>query len=304
MAEELSAVAQILAGAPVEDPPEGEDKKPEDLETDLDSGADVPTDKGTVSVDSPEGADSDGSSDTDSEGDETGDEGAEDLEPLTVSQIAEEMGIEPAEVYERLQVSIGEDSMSFGEFKDRAKDLLKSDKLLADATTAHDETTVEVDSLRRGISVAVRQLGRLPTDAEVQQGNEEYQTYLRGEAAAVLTVIPAWKDPPQAAKEHGDIQKLMAGYHFRASEVANVTDHRQLRLLNDYAKLKARIDGVPATEIKKGVRQHQGKKAPRKAAKQTTAETIKADHSSGKLTRNDAVTALILGGISNEREQS
>ena len=66
-------------------------------------------------------------------------------ESYTAKQLAERLEIKPSELYKNLQIDVGNDqTLSLGEIKDRAKELVQSETLRAEALSARESGELEL----------------------------------------------------------------------------------------------------------------------------------------------------------------
>lgn len=83
----------------------------------------------------------------------------------------------------------------------------------------------------------------LPPEAREKIAQQQIQ-HLQQQHGLMLQAIPEWKD--QAAFEKGRIQIHQLGEEYGV-DLSRVTDHRVVKMLNDYATLKARIKTAKAS---------------------------------------------------------
>jgi len=101
----------------------------------------------------------------------------------------------------------------------------------------------------------------LPPEAKQKIAQQQLQ-YLQGEHAAMLNAIPEFKD--QAAFEKGRLAIFELGKEYGV-DTSRVTDHRVVKMLHDFGRLKAQIKGARAglKQVKapepKAIVQHTGK---------------------------------------------
>lgn len=267
MSEELSPAAAILTGvpAPDSDPDENLDESESlDQETDPLAVEDVP-------------------------------EAASDAEqaPTTVKELAEKLGVRPAELYNMLKIDTGDgESMTLSEMKDRAKDLKQSDKLLADS--AEKQLSAENEILRRNreLQLVAQKIGRNPTEAERAEATATFNQYAKEQKAMTLDVIGDWADPAVQRVELKLIGETLTEYGFRPSEIEAILDHRQVKLLRDYTKLRQRLKDAGASEVKVNRKQKVASKRKSAPTKQSPTELFKA----GKITKEQAILRALANG--------
>ena len=262
MAQELSQAAAVLTGQPIETP-EGESPPPGD-------SPDQEVDP--LAVEEPE---------------------APLAEPMTAKEMAAKLGIEPSELYSSLKVDLGDgDSITLSEWKDRAKELRQSDKLLADS--AEKQLSAENEILRRNreLQLAAQKLGRNPTEAERKEATELFNQYAASEKAATLDVITDWSDAAVQRNDLKAIGETLTEYGFRPSEIEAILDHRQVKILRDFTKLRQRLKDAGKAEVKVKRTQQGAYKRKSAPTKQSPGDLYRA----GKLTKEQAVLRALANG--------
>ena len=82
----------------------------------------------------------------------------------------------------------------------------------------------------------------LPPEAKERIAQQQLQ-HLQAQHGAMLEAIPEWKD--QAAFEKGRVAIFELGKEYGV-DTSRVTDHRVVKMLNDFSRLKAQIKGARA----------------------------------------------------------
>ncbi len=270
MAEGLSDVASILTGQPA-----GEDESP--VSPTPDAAQETEPVPGEQAPDTPAPTD---------------DEPPEKAEPLSVKQLAEKLEITPAQLYARLEITVGDKKMSLGEFKDRARQLHDADKALTDADAHALKSGNEVLRQNRALAIALKRLGRPLTDAELSEGETLQSEYIKEQNRLTLAAIPAWSDTAVQNDEVAQIGALLTEYGFNPVEASQVVDHRTIKIFRDFTAQSKRLKAAEKSVIApKSVPSGKGK---RKSApdKRTATDRYKA----GELSQRDAITAIISEG--------
>ncbi len=213
--------------------------------------------------------------------------------PGTVKQLAERLGVKPGDIYKALKIDLDGVEVSLGEFKDRAKELHRVDVLLAEAESHRTASQNETLRQSRALSIAMARLGRALTPGEVAQADEQHNEYLKGENQKTLNVISEWSDATVQSSELKAIGKLLIEYGLSPAEIQGVADHRQIKILNDFARLRSRMKSASdSVQRKKGSK-------PGKARRRTADKPIeraKAAHKAGDLSDNAMILSLIADG--------
>lgn len=271
MAEELSTVASLLAGAPappqeteettvqdaVETPPAIEAEPAEDTGQTVEAEAEVP------------------------------------IKPLTVKSLAEKLGIRPQDIYGSLQIDVGGTSVTLSELKDRGKDLHKADELLA--TAEERKTAVDNELMRTRRELAVAAEGIQVTPAHKQAAEDRWASYVGAQNDLTLKAIPEWIDPAVQRADLTAVGEMLAGtYGFAQAEINAFADHRMVKLFQDFAKLQARLKAATDSEVK--VTRRQSSKSRRRRAVKPANAAVDA-FKAGTASQESAVVALIAEGI-------
>ena len=232
---------------------------------------------------------------TDSDASETAPEPP--LEPpeeaitLTVKDLATRLETTPAQLYKSLMIDVGGKSLSLSDIKDRAKDLHRADDMLTDAR--EHALTSENDLLRknRALQIAMQQLGRPLTEAEVQRAADIHNEYAREQQTLSVAAIADWKDPARQNADYKLIGALLADYGYTPAETGAIHDHRLVKILRDFSTLKGRIEAAGKSEV---VTTHkQGKK--RRLSAPSKRSAVKR-YQAGELSQSAAVLAAIADG--------
>ena len=271
MSEGLSSAASILTGAVAE--PDAETQQSEPL-------PDQETDHSATDVEATETA-----SGTDQAEVET-------PKALTVKQLAEKLDMTPQQLYAQLSLDMGGKSLTLSEVKDRAKELVMSDKKLADASAFVLQAENELLRKNRELELVQKRIGRAPTEQESQEAAYQHNQYVQKENAATIASISDWTDPAVQVADCRLIGETLTDYGFSPAEVGNTVDHRWVKLTRDFAVMRKRLQDVGTTEVKAVPNQQpQGKRRVQRP-KQTALTAFK----SGELGMNEAIISAIAEG--------
>ena len=83
-----------------------------------------------------------------------------------------------------------------------------------------------------------------------QQQQQAHQSYLQEQAEILKQHIPEISDPERGEKLKGDLMQVGMDYGFTAEEMANVSDARYVRALNDARKYRALVSKRKETQQK------------------------------------------------------
>ena len=211
---------------------------------------------------------------------------------LSVKELAEKLEMEPAELYAALNIKVGDSEMSLSEFKDRASDLTKANELRELAESHKTESENEI--LRQRREIALAQQRYQPTDAERRDAELEFQRYVQSENAAALQVIPEWKEPAAQKAGLDAIADLLNHYAFSPAETQTMVDHRYLKLMHDFASIRARLQKAEKAVVKD--KRKQSSRSQRKSPATGIDKAIQL-HKAGKMSQESAVAAIIADGM-------
>jgi hypothetical protein len=125
----------------------------------------------------------------------------------------------------------GRDALTVGQLKDA---VVQAEREAQSIIESQNEIMRERDQLRSLIQAAQ---GNVPP--EVQQAMQsQMRDHLEREHQAMLTAIPEWKEESVFRSERQEIVDLGAEYGFSPEDISQVADHRAVKMLRDYARLK------------------------------------------------------------------
>jgi hypothetical protein len=266
--EELSEIATLLQGTPDKAPEPAEERTepepPQDQEVDLLAAESDPPKESEVEVDAPE------------------------TEPqaTNIKGLAEKLGTSPAKLYRDVELVPG---MTLGQAKDRAKELLESDGMLASVEERRIAQTNEMEQQRHDAQLALS----LP-DMSPEQRQTAYSHYTEQQNALAVSTIEGWGTPGTREAELGEISALLVEYGVPQARANNTVDAVELRILADYNRLRKLVQGSTEKVVKpKATKQLPNRqRGSDKSAKDKTLAAL----NEGKITLNDAITALIANG--------
>jgi hypothetical protein len=207
-------------------------------------------------------------------------------EPLNMKGLAEKLGTSPAKLYRDVELIPG---LTLGQAKDRAKDLLEGDGMLASVEERRIATTNEIEQQRHDAQLALS----LP-DMTPEQRQAAYGAYTEQQNTLAVKTIEGWDEPGTREAELTEISALLQEYDVPQARANNTVDALELRILADYNRLRKRVSKAKDSVVKpKPDKQLSTRKRP--VSKSANAK-IEADFESGKISRNDAITALIANG--------
>ncbi len=205
--------------------------------------------------------------------------------PKTLSQLAEALGVEAADLY-ALEIPIDREGESvthtLGELKDAMTDRsgLELERLEWEETKAAKES--EFAKSAQELTELISMLPKNAISKELLAAVAQRRaTLAEREATLTRNVIPEWKDETTEAKDRETMRDHLAQYGFPANYLESVLDHRTLRFVRDAALREQRIRRV--------LEQVRTVKKPAHSSSNTPSAKTKAKSAGGsRKSRSDA----------------
>jgi len=179
------------------------------------------------------------------------------------------------------------DKVTLGELKDYYQ-------AQASATLELQEREQSLTKQRGDIEHLLSTLQALPPEI-VAKAQDDIKAQLQTEHVRMLEAIPAWKDQAAFEKGRGAIHALAAEYGVERI-IGQVSDHRLVKMLHDYATLKAAVKAAGSNV--KPIRSSDPKAraaSPNSASGETEALIQKAKQTGQSADRMAAISKLIRG---------
>lgn len=237
-ASQLSKLAQVAAlvnGTPAPAPAGkraiARDDEPPREEWDEDTPEDEPPPR------APTGEEDEAPDDDAGEGEPDDDAG-----PGTIDDVAKRLGLTRKEL-NAVEVEVNGDKMTLGELKAKLPELVKLDQSRAEWEESRDKQGLEVLDARRRVYALVEAFpaGSIPP-ALMQRIEADHSETLKREAAMLHSARPDWADPTYREASLKGMAEVAGKYGITLGDLRSVSDHRQLLLLQDFAKLQAKVD--------------------------------------------------------------
>ncbi len=165
----------------------------------------------------------------------------EDAKPVTLKDIAEELGVSAKDLYNELLIPMGQgqEPITLGEFKDRVKDLAHIDEVMTNTLEREKRFYKEQAAARKEMTELMTVLPREAYTPELLQASQRVarETAIR-EGAALLERIPEWQDGNVMSAEQSKIRETLAEYGYRSYEADTIIDHRVWAILREFQQLK------------------------------------------------------------------
>lgn len=224
------------------------------------------------------------------------DEGSEEPDPVevpaTLADLAAKLKVEPEQLYSALKIPISgrEDGITLGEFKDRAKELLRADQLRQQAEDERAELQAEQVRFRQDLMALTASVkdGKIDQQA-LQAVRENLTNYQRQQAEIVVKAAPELRDTEQQDR----IIEVAARYGIPKAQLDPSIGAGWLLALNRLATLEQRL-----ADAKAGVEKPKPKapSRPDRLSKAQQRQQIVNQAKGGQLDKTAAV-AQLLGNI-------
>jgi hypothetical protein len=169
----------------------------------------------------------------------------------TISDLAEEMGVEAKELYD-VSVAFDDDDepMTIGAMKDRIKEVREFERSRDDFEDYRTDSMNEVLSARQQIDGVMQRVMQTIPPEQLQHAFGDYiqQHQQRvGEARKQLReFFPEWSDANRQQADREALDKHLTTYGFSTFEVDNLQDARLIRFAVHAMRLKDRYDRMKA----------------------------------------------------------
>lgn len=175
-----------------------------------------------------------------------GDPGSAPASVGTLAEAAEKLGLEVKELY-GLEVTLQDGvKATLGELKDAYQESGVIDR----QEIEEERTQILLERQQKENDVLVAQqelanivglLGDQVNPQIVERARAARADYIRGEREKLLQVLPQWRDPEVLTHDRQKIGELLTSRGFSEAEIANVSDHRLLKLAKDFADITDRV---------------------------------------------------------------
>lgn len=226
------------------------------------------------------------------EADSEGETGA-DTEPYSLSELANHLKVEQADLYD-LQIPLGDGkATTLGEMKDNFKEFGPVKEMRDQVEQQRNDyekqllqTRTEINEIMQLIPAQIR--GQL-----IEQARGRHKAWTQDQETLVLEAIPDWADPDKRAIDRAAIVESGAEYGFSEQEITYTQDARTLRMLRDFSNMRRELAEMKAAAKRQpGNISAPGKPAP-KARKTNLRNLIGKAKQGTDQDKVRAVSALI-----------
>jgi len=178
------------------------------------------------------------------------------VQKLTVKALAEKLETEPGQLYDTLLIDVGgEEPLTLGQIKDRAKELVRLDEVVASANEQRLTVENQLMQQRAALQRQARRMGYQPTEADMAEAQAETEQYLKLQEALAVEYMPEWADTGVKHEDMKGIQSIQGEYLFGEAERRLMVDARLLKVFRDYHRLRAEVNSVASKQKRQKVNQ-------------------------------------------------
>jgi hypothetical protein len=183
-----------------------------------------------------------------------GDTGEGEESAVTVKGLAEKLGLEAKDIYEGLEIPLGDDHVvTLGEWKDRVNALADIDGERESVATQRAEYERNVMQTKQELNAIIQLIPAEQRQAILDRARGQVEAYETEQKMQVLHQIPEWKDQDTMAKDRARIVEMGSEYGFSEQEITYTQDARTVKMLNDFMRLRERVkEAEKAAKAKPG----------------------------------------------------
>lgn len=217
-------------------------------------------------------------------------------ESWDIKRVAEKLGVDPANLYESLKVSIADgEELTVSALKDAYRPAAELEKARGKLLEEMESSKREVVQTQQEFSALLQLLGPQNLNQELlQEVNRRTEKQKADEAERLLKSIPEWKDPIARAAAWVDIRKSALNRGYSETEIrlaeAGLADHRWVKDQLDLARLRA-SEEKPKPQAKVAI-------APKPSGVTSQAvnqRELKQAVKSGRMTETQAAARILRG---------
>lgn len=207
--------------------------------------------------------------------DEKGIPGERPTVDLEINAIAKHLGIDVAELYEKMVIPMpdGAESLTVGKLKDQAAERVEHSLEVETFHTERDAQRVEMDTARQELETIVRMIpAEMRTPEMLERAQAELRTTRQSEQVKLLNRIPEWRDETRRNADLEVIMPHIEAFGFPREMLETVTDHRLFAYVRHNALREQRLSKLLADAEAKRVRKSGGRAPGRRGAPAPKAE--------------------------------
>lgn len=205
---------------------------------------------------------------------------------FTVKQLAETLEMDPATLYAGLHIDLGNgQNMALGEFKDRLKDVARSDELLAEVQS--NRSRIEADLLQKNqaLMLAQQEAGIQVTEQHLQRVQQAQKEYGELQDRVLAELMPDYAASAFRQEFDSKVDKRLTALGYSQQEKAYMKDARLRLEFYQHQRLLDELDATTRKRVKPKRNQAPGGSTK---ASGSSIESIKAS----KISPDDKVRQL------------
>ena len=206
---------------------------------------------------------------------------AETLEVFTVEAVAEALQMDQTEFYKQFQIPISDgETMSLSEIKDRMKDVVRSDVLLAEVQTNREKVETDLLQKNQALMIAQQQAGVQVTEQHLHQAAQQRKAYGELQDRTLTELLPEYAAAAFRQDFDSKVAKRLEAMGYTKQEAGFMKDAR-LRL--EFYKHQRQIDEIAGIAHKRA--------------------RVKRDQTPKVLTRNNNTVQSIASGSQTQNQK-
>lgn len=207
-------------------------------------------------------------------------------------QQLEAAGLNPESFY---STTVPGTEHTFSEAKDALEELDGLDMRKAQLESGLRDRENDIIAKLRDASALIEQIPAEYRTEDVLKGLASQQELrVARERQLMLDTMPEWADETKRHTEQQQVIGLGRDYGMTDAELGNLADHRIVRMMRDYAGLKALLKSADGKKTQAKTRRNP---ANRRAPDKSGLQQIAADEKAGKITAQEASTLTLLTGL-------
>ena len=213
-------------------------------------------------------------------------------ETMDVKQLAEKLDIPIDELYAvKFPYGEGGDAITLGELKDAG---IRAKTIDLETETLADERNSFVNDQMRSRAELQSIVSLLPEGIPpelMQQANYQRQLVAQRERTSLLETLPEWQDSGIEKIARGAISENLRGYGFQPIEIDGMLDHRLIKVLHDFTRMRQAI-----IEPRAKLQKLKKKRAPRGSRKPRGQEQVDQASAQRRTDLKGAINTLLPRG--------
>lgn len=221
--------------------------------------------------------------------------------PLNLKAIAEQSGVELADLYRELKISVGDgQEVSLEDVKGRYKDTTQLEEDRKSVVKLRGELEADRIAQQRELAKLKAVTPAERADPQMAQVYEQYKAdYISRERESMLRAIPEWAEPAVVVAERKQLQDYLATHGgWPADTVDQIDDHRLFVTLRQAVQDRKELGALKAEKAKAEQPREKIGIAPRRGGDSNHRQQVgglKTAVAKGQMTATEAVNRLLKG---------